>query len=257
MKSAALTHPETSGPRGFFDRALECAPVRPLSALVGEGPVIVLAPHPDDESIGCGGLIAACASAGVSVFVHVLTDGRHSHLGSPAWPPERIAAQREAEAREAAHALGLPQNALTFERAIDGTLLFDWQGATTIAERIAGIASGFEAPVLVAPWRGDPHPDHIAAAAIADMIEQAHARIRGLRYLIWAHGHPDDLTSGIEADSVLRFAIGDWRARKQRAINAHRTQTTGLISDALYGRGSVPDLADFLGPFECYLTSKA
>jgi hypothetical protein len=53
--------------------------------------VVVVAPHPDDESIACGGLIALLARRSVVVNVIIVTDGCGSHPNSSAYPPERLA----------------------------------------------------------------------------------------------------------------------------------------------------------------------
>src|SRR6202044_4049231 len=69
--------------------------------------ILVVAPHPDDESLGCGGLISLSAQAGSSVYIGFVTDGAASHRNSTAWSPVRLAAQREQEASRALACLGL------------------------------------------------------------------------------------------------------------------------------------------------------
>lgn len=234
--------------------ALPVAPIRDLQTLVGEGPVFVLAPHPDDESIGCGGLIAASAAARIPVFVHVLTDGRHSHPGSRVWPPERIAERREAEARRAGAHLGLAPEALRFERELDGSLLFDWSNANNVAARIAEQASRWRTPIIVAPWRADPHPDHMATSVIADLVEQACSGARGLRYLVWAKNSRAIIAEAAERGGAVRFPISPYRKHKRRAVRAYRSQSGRLITDTAKTR-SLPRLSDFIGRYETYLLS--
>lgn len=234
----------------------EAAPIRDLDTLVGAGPVFVLAPHPDDESIGCGGLIAASAAAGIPVFVHVLTDGRHSHPGSRAWPPQRIAERREAEARRAGAHLGLAPEALHFEREPDGSLLFDWAVANRIAARIAAQASRWPAPVIVAPWRSDPHPDHMAASVIADLVEKACPGAKGLRFLVWAKEVRAVIAEATKRGGAVRFPISSYRKHKRRAVRAYRSQSGQLIKDTARAR-SLPSLSPFLGRYETYLLSTA
>ena len=91
--------------RSLLD-APERHPIRPPDAVRRLGRTVVLAPHPDDESLGCGGLLALLAQAGCQPHVVVVTDGAQSHPGSAAYPPARLRALREEEAREAARHLG-------------------------------------------------------------------------------------------------------------------------------------------------------
>lgn len=238
-----------------LNTALARAPIRTLDALVGAGPIFVLAPHPDDEALACGGLLAAAAAAGRRVVVHVLTDGRHSHPGSQAWPPHRIAARRKFEALRAAAALRLKQTALRFERHVDGALIQDWRSAEALARRIAGDLSRVAEPTLIAPWRGDLHPDHMAASAIADLIERLCPRAKGLRYLVWARQQARDLATRVDPTRIWRFPMQTWRAHKRAAIHAYRTQVSRLIEDVRIE--AAPALAPFLGRYEPYLASDA
>ena len=189
-------------------------------------PLLVLAPHPDDESLGCGGLIAACSAASAPVYVHYLTDGRHSHPGSADWPPERIATAREEEAVRAAGALGVPEHALRFTRETDGALLFDSEAAGRVFEAVAQHARDLGEPIIAAPWRGDPHPDHVAAALIAERIEAQYARCSGLRYIVWSD---KDFVSAFAG--AQRFDVSAFLHQKLRAIHAYETQSGGLIRD--------------------------
>src|ERR1700712_4437889 len=92
---------------GNVHQGWKALPVGNLSDVIGSGTCLILAPHPDDESLGCGGLIAACVAAGPPPIVVILTDGAGSHH-SPSYPPERLRAVREQEARQAVAHLGLP-----------------------------------------------------------------------------------------------------------------------------------------------------
>ena len=96
-------------------------PVGSLTEVIGDGTALILAPHPDDESLGCGGLIASCCAAGRPPLVALLTDGSGSHPHSMRYPPERLASVREAEARHAVSILGLCRDRLRFLRQIDET----------------------------------------------------------------------------------------------------------------------------------------
>lgn len=200
--------------------------VHALVRTIAPRPLVVLAPHPDDECLGCGGLIAACAAASVPVYVHFLTDGRHSHPGSIDWPPHRIAEAREKEAVSAANALGVPEHALRFTRESDGALLFNSDAADRVFEAVAEHARELGDPVIAAPWRGDPHPDHVAAALIAERLEAENTDCRGLRYIVWSDR---DYVSAFVG--VRRFDVSGFLHQKLRAIHSYETQTGTLIRD--------------------------
>jgi LmbE family N-acetylglucosaminyl deacetylase len=214
---------------------------------------LILAPHADDESLACGGLIAAACEMGVAPIVAVLTDGSASHPGSRAYPPYRLGVVREAEVRDAVSRLGLPRGHLIFLRYKDTELPasgHDFEAACTNVEVIAS-RSGCQ--LLVAPWHGDPHCDHQAAALIADAV----AMQRGLRllsYPVWGW-----LRDG--ADLVSETRRAGWRLdisahllAKHKAIAAHASQYGDLITDSPNGF-KLPSalLAVFARSFEVYI----
>ena len=94
--------------------------------------VLVIAPHPDDEVLGCGGSTLIHRAAGRRVDVLFLTSGE---LGSAEQAPDRLAEIREAEARSAADTLGIDTSRLTFVQLGDGrdvVWLSGWRGAASV-----------------------------------------------------------------------------------------------------------------------------
>src|SRR6185437_8969291 len=89
-------------------------PFAGLDDILAPGPALLLAPHPDDETLGGGGLIAECCALGRELHVLVVTDGTGSHAGSRAWRAERLLALREQEARQAVGELGLAAERIGF-----------------------------------------------------------------------------------------------------------------------------------------------
>ena len=89
-------------------------PIRPLREMLGNRPFIVVAPHPDDESLACGGLIADACRQGLRGKVVIVSDGAGSHPNSKAYPPDRLTALREEEAKRAAAELGLKPEDMLF-----------------------------------------------------------------------------------------------------------------------------------------------
>src|SRR5665213_2709092 len=86
------------------------------------GGKLIIAPHPDDETLGCGGLIASQARAGQAVDIVFLTDGAASHPGHPTLSPAQLAGARRDEAVAAAAILGVRADRLHFFNLPDSTL---------------------------------------------------------------------------------------------------------------------------------------
>ena len=89
-------------------------PFHPLREKLEDRPFIVVAPHPDDESLACGGLIADACRQGLRGKVVIVSDGAGSHPNSKAYPPDRLKALREEEARRAGAELGLEPEDMLF-----------------------------------------------------------------------------------------------------------------------------------------------
>jgi LmbE family N-acetylglucosaminyl deacetylase len=125
---------------------------------------VVVAPHPDDEVLAVGGLLAMLARAGRQSLVVAVTDGGASHRGSTQWPRERLLRVRPMESRRALLHLGLPGDTLRLALP-DGGLSAQGDALTAYLEAIIAPTD-----VVFTTWRMDGHPDHEAtghAAAVA------------------------------------------------------------------------------------------
>lgn len=140
-------------------------PYRALDSLP-DGPLLVLAPHPDDEVIGCGGTVARFCDAGSDVHVVVATDG--SGAGDPA--------RRERESRQAARALGsgARQPVLTFWRLVDRQLRPD----AGLVGRIQAALAAVQPCWILAPSPFEVHPDHRALCLAAIEAVSGHGQAR-------------------------------------------------------------------------------
>ena len=245
-----------------------------LDALCPGPGLLVVAPHPDDESLGCGGLIARAVEAGQAVTVAVLTDGAGSHPSSRAYPPARLAEVRRAELAQALNALGSGRVQAQAFDAPDGRLGEHEARAqawlATLGEKTLGGTGWREVEsqeigppeigppeigpfaAVFAPWLADPHPDHQAAFRIA----RRQAALWGaalFAYPIWGLTLANEADAGIAA-SCVRLDVAAVIERKRAAVLAHRSQTTGLIDDDPHGfRLSDADLARHLTPFEVFM----
>ncbi|WP_241986665.1 bifunctional PIG-L family deacetylase/class I SAM-dependent methyltransferase [Cryobacterium fucosi] len=187
--------------------------------------LVVVAAHPDDETLGAGGLIARAGQAGVPVTVVVLTNGEASHPGSSTHDPARLAAVRRVEVAAAVAVLA-PAALVRLLDLPDGSLAGHREEASRAIS--AEIGAGGPGTWLVAPWRLDGHPDHAAAAEAARHA----ARDRGVslfEYPIWAWhwSTPGDQVWSEGVIRTLDLAAED-RLRKTRAMALHRSQVQQL-----------------------------
>jgi LmbE family N-acetylglucosaminyl deacetylase len=123
----------------------------------------VLAPHPDDEILGCGAAIMRKVAAGTDVTVVVFADGRGSHE-SPYLSPDELAAMRRAELAEAAHRLGLPERGLRHLTYADDSLT---QREDEITDVIADFIDELKPDEVYVTGIFEPHPDHSALGRAA------------------------------------------------------------------------------------------
>lgn len=237
-----------------FLEAVKALPVADLATLVPDGRgLVVVAPHPDDESLGCGGLIAQALTAGRAVRVVIVSNGCGSHPNSKAYPHDRLRDLRESETLAAMAELGLAREHVHFLRLPDGGVPSEGEGAEAAADAIAAIARNAGAGALFVTWRHDPHCDHTASAALVDL---ARARLPGLAayaYPVWGWTLPPEREVGSAPDG-FRLAVEDQRAAKRRAVEAHASQVSGLIADDPSGFQLEPAMIDRLcGPHEWYI----
>jgi LmbE family N-acetylglucosaminyl deacetylase len=246
-----MTAPATCQARDALQH-MRALPFAPLDA-IAPGTSLILAPHPDDESLGCGGLIAAACAQGRPPLVVCVSDGAASHPESVLFPPERLAAIRQTELRNACaqlglaaahvHALGLPDTRVptqgpSFDAAV---------------ARIAALARAQGVTTMFASWQHDPHADHAATARLAEAAARA-AGTQLLFYPVWGWLLPDDHPLPASAIRGARLAIGAHLAAKRRAIAAHASQYTAMITDSPNGFRLPPALLSvFDEPYEVFL----
>lgn len=198
----------------------------PLPAI--DGVLLVIAPHPDDETLGCGGLIARQAAAGRRVHVLFVTDGEASHRGHPALRTDELARQRREEAVAALAALGVanPRSAATFLGAADGSL------ATLPAEDRAGMIEVFrnwlradQPEAVCAPFFGGGSSEHDAVTAMVRTALGGAPRPMLLEYPVWAWWNALRLGRQVrKPDANLRLELGELLGAKLRALRCHRSQ---------------------------------
>jgi LmbE family N-acetylglucosaminyl deacetylase len=200
---------------------------RPLDIGRIADPVLVVAPHPDDESIGCGGLIAGLRARVADVFVVIMSDGSGSHPNSARYPAPRLARLREAEAVAALSILRVPAERIAFWRLADRSVPQDGAPDFPVAvDRARRVLRDLEPRTLVLPDRADGHGDHRATWAIwsrAALAEGSRARL--LEYPVW----PGE--EARPAGALWTVDIAAQLPAKRRAIAAHRSQHGAVVTD--------------------------
>lgn len=216
---------------------------RPIADEDLRGPALVLAPHPDDETLGCGGAIGRFRREGEPVTIVLLTDGRtsHQHL----LPGEELARIRAREVVEAAGVLGVDATDVIQLGCRDGRLAAE---ADRAAATLREILVARRPSSIFVPAPCEPQPDHEAAHRIA-LAALAEARLAATlwRYPVWswrfwpvaALEETNPLgrlaaireSAGRAAGFLLRFRhrlrlSPEERARKREALLRHATQTT-------------------------------
>ena len=228
--------------------------LRPADYAQALGRTVVVAPHPDDESLACGGLLALLSRAGIEAHVIVAADGSASHPGSVAFPPARLAALREVEVREAVrllghsertHTLGLPDGAVPLPQA---------PGFSPAVDAMRALVREIAPQTIVLPWRRDPHPDHVATWHIAQAALDG-LDVRQVEVPIWTwHRGAHDAAPRTDEATAWRLDVSSVTTEKAAAVAAHASQTTGLIQDSPDGFRLTPDLLEpFERPYEVYL----
>jgi LmbE family N-acetylglucosaminyl deacetylase len=234
---------------------LRSFPLRPLDIAfpASRGAVSILAPHPDDESLGCGGLIASLCDRANPPVVVILTDGTGSHPNSKLYPPARLKTLREAETLAATARLGLPTDRLKFFGYRDTEAPGEGQALQQAASRLARLLRHAGCTTLLAPWRHDPHGDHEAAAMIAVAASRL-VPLRLLAYPVWALTLAPDTTLPDDPLHGFRIEISGHLTAKRAAIHAHASQYAGLIQDDPDGFQMQPGFIDlFLQPTEIFV----
>jgi LmbE family N-acetylglucosaminyl deacetylase len=196
-------------------RALEPPPLpRTLSGPPVRGTVLVLAPHPDDETVGLGGTLALHSRAGDTVHVLFATTGVH---GDPdkAHAPEDYVAMRRDEARAAADVLGIAE---TVFWDFPDSCIVTTQDLAHITDLLRQEYERIRPDVVYAPHVAETHSDHhfIGLAAV-DAHRDAGRGVPLLGYEVWSPMAPDLLVDVTPVYDAKRRAIACYASQLEHS----------------------------------------
>lgn len=224
------------------------------------GNTLILAPHPDDEVLGCGGLIQFLLSQDVRVAVCFVTSGGASHPNSKKFPSDKLAHLREEEAQSSCRILGVKPEMVFFLKQPDSLLnSFEKESIDKTSSEIAQILKEHQMSSLVLPWRRDPHSDHKASFGMGkNAAELVYHPIQLVEYPIWLWKNSTEKDwPKTEEMEIYRVDVSRMLNKKEEAIYAHKSQTSMLIDDDPQGFVLTEDLlSPFLTPFEFYFFNK-
>ncbi len=183
--------------------------------------IVIVAPHPDDEVFGTGGLAQAARAMGIPVEFVSVSDGEASHDGVVPGYPCRLRAARSAETSLALRRLGWATPAITRLALPDGQLALHVDCLVASLLDLLGPED-----LCLAPWWHDGHPDHDACGRAARLaVRSTGAQLLG--YLVWAWHWADPHGSDLPWENCHRFEFNRrMAARKRWATAAFVSQTS-------------------------------
>jgi LmbE family N-acetylglucosaminyl deacetylase len=198
-------------------------------SLIGAaGRLVIVAPHPDDEVLGAGGLTVEARRLGLDVHLLAVTDGENSHRGSKARSRAHLRFQRIREAEKAFAILGGNSSHISRLRFSDGHV------ANAKGALMNELSGRLQAGDLVATtWLHDGHPDHnTCGAAVSALARNLNIAVLFFPVWMWNWASPRQRT--IPWHRMVRMPLrATTRIKKRQALACFESQ-----------RSTDPDVAD-------------
>jgi LmbE family N-acetylglucosaminyl deacetylase len=214
--------------------------------------LVVVAPHPDDEVLGAGGLLQSMTSARVPMVLVAVTDGEASHPRTQAAGHD-LARMRTRESCRALERLGCGAPRVHRLGVADGGVA-DHTGL--VADFLADLLGPDD--LCLVPWRSDGHPDHDATGRAAVAAARS-TRTPVLEYLVWAWHWAGPQSTDVPWERCRRLNLSRHQAaRKRWASYAFTSQIRPLGPDH-DGKPLLSDgvLRRFWRPFEVFIEADA
>lgn len=192
-----------------------------------EGTTLILAPHSDDEALGCGALLARRCHAKLPVHVTYFTDSAGSHKDHPDYDASLLRDQRLSESLQAMEMLGLKSDSIHFLGAPDGRLKdlsptekTHWQGI------LCDHLSSIQPTEVFLPSRADNSSEHEAMfTLVCEALRQTGLTPRVYEFAVWAWWNPLFLRILLtKSEKVWRQSAGPYAIQKLRLLRCYRSQ---------------------------------
>ena len=211
--------------------------------------VCIFAPHPDDEILGCGGLLQQLAANGNPIVLIHVTNGTQSHPNSTLYSQEDLNVIRPLESMHALKALGVAQQVTTKALHLTDGNVFNQQD--DFYKKLADFIEPND--VLVTTFRRDGHPDHEATGQVVTSFAKRH-HLSCYQVLIWAWHWAKPADSRIPWDCAMRVDLTtEQLQRKSQAISCFKSQITIDESTSNPPILSAQAIARISQPWEVYL----
>lgn len=269
LRAGALVHSCQPTVRRMWQQAL-VRRARDITGVSATRSCLVIAPHPDDETLGCGATIARKRAAGTAVKVVIAADGRHSHGASKLISSAELRAIRSAEAYEACRILGVDAADVTQlgheDKHLEAAL-------PALTSQLTELIEELTPEEILFPSGLDYHQDHRTLnRAVRTVLATATLRpgCHLAEYPVWhwAQGPWVDLSGRPRASRAVHLVVAPFTGmlgpapevvssdgyleRKREALGAYRSQTTNLTGEPDWAVMEPELLAQFLLPYEVF-----
>lgn len=201
----------------------------PTFSLLGCNHLVVVAPHPDDEILGVGGLMAIAAAARIPVSIIAVTDGEASYPDSAELPADLLAALRPDELRCALVELGLSARIVRLGIPDGGVADHETDLTAMLTDELAQNPSG---TWCAGPWRNDGHPDHDATGRACERACRL-TRTRFIEYPVWMWHWADPGDAAVPWSTARTIRLPTpIRHAKAMAVSRFRSQIDAPPGDA-------------------------
>ena len=210
--------------------------------------ILILAPHPDDEVLGCAGLMQKLHTLGREIVLIAITNGTASHPKSMRYTPEQLNKIRPQESRQALAVLNLEQIQRIEFNIPDGQVAAYALQLKNQLERLIRPQD-----ILITTHEQDGHPDHEISAYVIRHVAKKHD-LKHLQVFVWTWHWAQPEQAEISWDKVRRLDLSKNELLfKEQAIRCFQSQIT--VDDSTGAPAILPEYAiqRILMPYEVYL----